>query len=381
MACFPRSSAHYASVGMCCVVFAGLCATAQNSAPIQALLPGKFSGWTEQAAAKTAAAPADFDPANADVLAEYGLKDSAEDTYRRGDRKISVRAMHFADATGAYGAFTFYRKPDMKPEAVGKGGAGNGHETVFWAGTTVVDATYEPTPGIVASLQALARALPPATGSSGVPPTLPDYLPVKSLDIMTVRYAIGSAAYIKGGGVLPADIIAFSRDAEAVTAQYTEGGGQGTLTLLEYPTPQMAIVAEKSIASLLKGPLPSTLQKSSPAALQVHLAGPLVAVTSGSFSSQQAQALLAQVKYQANVTWNQGDRSGSEIHNAASMLIGIAYLTVFIAACAFLVGFSLGGGRALWRVMRGRPASSMYEQDFISLNLSDWQQSPTRKLP
>lgn len=381
MASFPRSFARSAAVGFCCLVFAGLCATAQNSASNQALLPRKFSGWTQQAAAKTEEAPADFDAANSDVLAEYGLKDSAENTYRRGDSRITVRAMRFADATGAFGAFTFYRKGDMKPEAIGRGGAGNAHEAVFWAGTTVVDATFPSAPGVISSLQSLAKALQPAAGSSGVSPTLPDYLPVKSLDRTTVRYAIGPAAYAKGGGVLPPEAIAFNRDAEAVTAQYAEGGGQGTLTLLEYPTPQMAITAEKSIASLLKGPLPATLQKSSPAALGVHRAGPLVAVTCGNFSSQQAQALLAQVKYQANVTWNQGDRSGIEIHRAASMLVGIAYLTIIIAGCAFVVGFSLGGGRALWRVMRGRPASSMYEQDFISLNLSDWQHSPTRKLP
>lgn len=310
---------------------------------------------------------------------EYGLKEFAESDYHRGGSKMDVRAMRFVDATGAYGAFTFYRKPQMKPLAIGKGAAGDSHEIVFWTGTTVVDATFpaEP-PGAASSLQALAKALPPAGGSSGVPPTLPNYLPVKSLDRMTIRYAIGPAGYVRGGGVLPPSSIDFNRDAEAVTAQYSTSSGQGTLTLLEFPTPQIAIQAEKSLGSLIKGPLPPTLQPGNPSALGVRRTGPLVAIASGKFSDDEAHTLLAQVKYEANVTWNQSRGSDSEIKKAASMLIGIAYLTSVLGACAILLGFFLGGGRAAWRVMHGKPASSVYEQDFISLNLSDWQH---RNLP
>lgn len=358
---------------------AGVCGFAQTSAPAQSLLPNSFARWTQQSPARTGTAPADLDAANADLLSEYGLKDFAEADYHRVAGKMDIRAMRFVDATGAYGAFTFYRKPQMKPLTIGKGAAGDSHEIVFWTGTTVVDAMFPAEPaGTASSLQTLALALPPVGGSSGVPPTLPGYLPVKSLDRMTIRYAIGPAGYTKGGGVLPPDLIAFNSDAEAVTAQYSTSSGQGTLTLLEFPTPQMAIQAEKSLGSLIKGPLPITLQSGNLAALGVRRVGPLVAITNGKFSGDEAHTLLAQVKYEANVTWNQPRGSDSEIKKAASMLIGIAYLTAILAACALLLGIFLGGGRAAWRVMRGKPASSVYEQDFISLNLSDWQH---RKLP
>lgn len=379
MACVLRSTLRRTAVAVCLTSLAGFCGYAQTSAPAQSLLPKSFARWTQQSIAKIGTAPTDLDAANADVLNEYGLKDFAENGYHRGGSKMDIRAMRFVDATGAYGAFTFYRKPQMKPMAVGKGAAGDSHEIVFWIGTTVIDATFPAEPsGAASSLQTLARALPPAGGSSGVPPTLPNFLPVKSLDRTTIRYAIGPAGYARGGGVLPPDSIAFSRDAEAVTAQYSTISGQGTLTLLEYPTPQMAIQAERSLGSLIKGPLPATLQSGNAAALGVRRAGPLVAISSGKFSADEAHELLAQVKYEANVTWNQPRSSDSEIKKAASMLIGIAYLTAILASCAILLGFFLGGGRAAWRVMRGKPASSLYEQDFISLNLSDWQR---RNLP
>lgn len=295
---------------------------------------------------------------------------------------MNLRAMRFADATGAYGAFTFYRKPDMKPKLVGRGAAADAHEVVFWSGTTVVEATFG-TSGAppVSSLRALVADLPPASGSSGVAPSLPDYLPAESLDQSTVRYAIGPAAYAQGGGVLPAGAIDFSRDAEVVTAQYDTHHGRGTLTLIEYPTPQMTIQAEKALSALLKGPLPATLQGSSPAALGVHRSGPIVAVTSGQFSAAESRALLGKVKYQAEVTWSRPSSSASEVKKAAQMLVGIAYLTAILIACALVLAAFFGGGRALWRTMHGKPASSVYEEDFISLNLTGWHPGSRQKSP
>jgi hypothetical protein len=167
-------------------------------------------------------------------------------------------------------------------------------------------------------------------------------------------------------------VIDFSRDAETVTAQYSTPDGRGTLTLIEYPTPQMAASAEKSIGAMLKGPLHAGLQQSTPAALGVRRTGPIIAVTSGNFSSAEAQALLGEVKYQAQVTWSHPQDGGSEVKKAAEMLLGIATLTAILIAFALLLAAFLGGGRALWRVMRGKPASSVYEEDFISLNLSGW---------
>jgi hypothetical protein len=383
---FPlRSVGRYAGLAACLFLFAlpGVFAqTAGHSPAPPTLLPAHFSGWVEQGASKSGTSPAALDSGNAEVLSEYGLKDFATGVYHHGGAEASVRAMRFADATGAYGAFTFYRNPDMNPAAIGNGGARNAHEVVFWSGTTVVDTTFRGPQGpSTASLKALAKALPPASGRFGVAPSLPQYLPAKSLDESTVRYAIGPAAYAVSGGVLPASAIDFSRDAETVTAQYAASGGRGTLTLIEYPTPQMAASAEKSIATLLKGPLPAGLQQSSPAALGVRRSGPIVAVTSGNFSSAETQALLSQVKFQAQVTWSHPQSGNSEVKKAAEMLLGIAYLTAILAACAFLLAGFLGGGRALWRIMRGKPASSVYEEDFISLNLSGWGPGAPRKLP
>ncbi|MGB7190138.1 MAG: DUF6599 family protein [Acidobacteriaceae bacterium] len=384
-----RSVGRYAGLAACSLLFAAPCVFAQAATPAaknsnvpKPLLPAGFSGWAEQGAPTTGVAPAAVDASNAQVLTEFGLKDFAESEYRHGSSLAHLRVMRFADATGAYGAFTFYRKSDMKPETIGNGAAANAHEAVFWIGATLVDATFDPSAApSEASLKAMATKLPPAAGSSGVPPTLPGYLPAKSLDPSTVRYAIGPAAYAQGGGVLPASAIDFGQDAEVVTAQYSSANGGGTLTLIEYPTPQMSIHAEQAMSALLKGPLPPSLRPGSPSALGVRRSGPIVAVTSGNFSSAESRALLAQVNYQAVVTWNKIRTTKGEVKRAAEMLQGIGYLTALLIACSLLLASFLGGGRALWRILRGKPASSVYEEDFISLNLSGWNPGSPRKLP
>lgn len=355
-----------------------VCVSAQShpaiakAPPPQALLPTAYGGWAEQTAANTGTSAAAIDAANVGVLNEYGLKDFAEATYRHGADTVAVRAMRFSDATGAYGAYTFYRQPGMVHVAIASGGARAAHQVIFWSGATMVEATFDrPAAGEDRAMSALAKKLPVAVGSEAVAPTLPLYLPKDGLDPATARYAIGPSAYAQGGGVLPSGAIDFSQDAEVVTAQYSTHGGRGTLTLIGYPTPQMAVHAEKSMSALLKSSATGALQNSTASALDVHRSGPMLAVTTGAFTAAEAHALVGQVKYQAQVTLNRNVDYGREVRNAGKMLLGIASLTGVLVTLAIFLGLLLGGGRALWRVKRGKPISAVYEEDFISLNLKE----------
>ena len=55
----------------------------------------------------------------------------------------------------------------------------------------------------------------------------------------------------------------------------------------------------------------------------------------------------------------------------SQLLLGIAMLVIVGCSAAVLLGFFLGGGRALYRVARGKPVSSVYEEEFIRLHLED----------
>lgn len=340
------------------------------------LLPTDFAGWHQAAAARQSSAPEAADQANTAVLREYGFTRFSAAQYTQPDNKLSLRAIQFQDATGAYGAYTFYRRDGMRKEDIGQEAAFDGTHLLFWTGNILVDATFDHLTAMsAAQLRELAGDLPKVSGPSSVLPPLPGYLPAASLDAASVHYAVGPVAYARGNGALPPAIIDFDRDAEAVTANYSTQHGDGTLTLLMYPTPQMAINREQAIQSLLKAgntpqaAWPQPLAESAPASLLVRRSGPIVAVSSGGFSPDEARHLLNAINYSANVTWNHPEGYVSEASKTARLLLSIAYLTGILGGAAIILGFFFGGGRALIRRLRGKPVSTLNDDDFISLKL------------
>src|ERR1700744_4921959 len=108
---------------------------------------------------------------------------------------------------------------------------------------------------------------------------------------------------------------------------------------------------------LKSGPLPAGLQGSSASALGAKRSGTLVAVTSGAMSQENSAKLLDRVKDGVALTWNHPEGYVSEVAKTAHLLLGIVYLTAILGGAAVLLGIFLGGGRALVRVMRGKPPS------------------------
>ena len=323
-------------------------------APSPPLLPQSFAGWTLIPRKDAPPAPSQADTA---VLQEYGLAEHESAIYGNGNSSVFVRGWQFKDATGAFGAFTFYRQPGMRVENIGREGASSSGHYVFWAGTTVVDAIFtRASADEETALAALASQIPQVGGAAGIPPSLPRYLPPAQLDATSVRYAIGPAVWARLGSQLPGSAIDFSQDTEVVTAQYGPAGSQATLTLLLYPTPQIAGAHLKAL---------DTLAKSN--GFATKRAGPLVAIVSG--NSRSAQQLLGAVRFSDYVTINHPEGYVPEGAKLYRLLVGITMLVVVLVSAALLLGLFLGGGRALIRILRGKPVSTVTEEEFISLHL------------
>ena len=56
--------------------------------------------------------------------------------------------------------------------------------------------------------------------------------------------------------MLPPELVGFDRGAEAVTANYSLRSGPATLTIIDYPTPQMAAAQETRIRAYMKAGQP-----------------------------------------------------------------------------------------------------------------------------
>src|SRR5947209_4201946 len=234
-------------------VVLALCVTGASFVPVHAqttlvmpagpLLPARFAQWQGEVEAAACTDCLHPDGVTDSIFKEDGLSRSAQQTYRQPGKPdtIKVEAYQFGDATGAYSAFTYLRRPEMKglPSArrVGSEMASNsGGEFVVLSGTTVVKALVSNVrPSTADELKQLASTLPKVGGPKGISPLLPAYLPARGLETDSVRYALGPLGYREMKGVLPPEIIGFDKAAEVVTAKYAD---RGTLTILLFPTPQ-----------------------------------------------------------------------------------------------------------------------------------------------
>jgi hypothetical protein len=175
-------------------------------------------------------------------------------------------------------------------------------------------------------------------------------------------YAIGPVGFANFHNLL-IGLIDFNTGAEAVVGRY----GSGMLTLVEYPTPQMAAAQLRSIADALHLSVQKDglLTGDKMAAIRT---GPIIALASD-LPEPQAVKLANSVHYESELTWNHPEGYVSEAWKAAHLYLGIAALSGVLIAAAILLGLFLGGGRALYRVLRGKPASAAGEVEFLHLDL------------
>jgi hypothetical protein len=347
----------------------------------KALLPETFAGWVATGAPKKVTDAAQADPANAAALKEYDFTDAVEAGYKRSGETLTVHALRFHDASGAYGAYSYYRQNGWPKEQIGTSATSDNNRVIFWVGDIVVDANFSrigPMSG--AELRELAGELPQPEGGKALTPPILTNLPKAQLDGQTTHYAVGPAGYAGAGGVLPPELVGFDRGAEAVTASYTLRTGPATLTIIDYPTPQLAATQEKTIRDYIQAGIrggqqaqaawPKPLQDSGLAALEVRRSGPLVALVSGNAFTDDSHKLLAAVHYETELTSLQQEGE-SEILKTGKLLWGITVLVLIGCSVSLLLAFFLGGFRVLYRLARGKPISSMYDIEFISLNLRE----------
>ena len=335
-------------------------------------LPTEFACWQISVTPAISNDPAQADPAFASLLKEYGFRELEQATYTRSDRAMKIKAARFGDASGAYGAFSFYKQPDMARENIGDQAASANNRVLFVRGNIVVDVVLDRvTVMSAAELRDLAASLPlPAGSARDLPPVL-NYLPRQARRTNTIRYFMGPVGLSDISSPISAPVVDFAKGAEVAMAQYaTSAGSQGdaTLMVISYPTPQIAAERARAIDAALH----TTSLRENPAS-RVKRSGPLVALVSGEVSNSDAKSLLDQVNYDANVTWNQ-NTFFSKRDNIGNLLVGVILLVAILIGFALVAGLLFGGFRVLMkRFFPDRLFDRSKDVEIISLKLGDWR--------
>jgi hypothetical protein len=290
---------------------------------------------------------------DAPVLVEDGIR-----RYERGDAPSpvahgnvpsgTITVYQFDDATGAYAAYTYLRK------------SGGDHVTL--SGVSVVVSNLKLYPDATAALlKTVQVGLPKVGGTKGLSPLLPTYLPAKGLEKDTVKYALGPVGYQSMDPVIPAGVVGFDKAAEVVTAKYE---GKGTLTLLMYPTPQIAGDHGRELETAVRqeGPVAGTVL--------LRREGPLVLMTSGAWKLADAKEMVEGIHLRRELTWNKPmpPEFHAEVRKTVSLLTSILVFCGLGALAAVVLALFFGGARAAIRVMQGKPAAT--EPEFLRIDLS-----------
>jgi Family of unknown function (DUF6599) len=325
-------------------------------------LPKVFAGWVRSSDQVSTDAN-QADPVNGSLLKEFGFSELNSATYTKEGRKLTVKAARFADASGAYGSFLFYRTPEIAPETIGDDAFSNGMRVVFYRANILADVTLDRvTPMSAGELRELANALPLPAGNARNLPSLPSYLPTQALK-GNKKYVVGPIGLGKISEPIPADLIDFNAGAELISADYSTEDGVAKLTLISYPTPAIAGAELRKI----DGANPSSPDGRS--AYYTKRTGPLIAVVSGSVSPADARALLASVNYEADVTWNQATRL-TKSNNLGSLLVNVVLLLSGLLAISIAAGIAFGGLRILAKkFFPDRVFDRTQDVEIIRLNL------------
>lgn len=329
------------------------------------LLPNTFAGWVIEGTPQINKDPAVADPSNAALLKEYGFTDLESATYRRDDgRTLKIKAARFDDASGAYGAFTFYKTPEMLTQNIGDQGFSLNNRVLFFRGDTLVDASFERLSMMsAAELRELASDLPRAGGTSANLPTLPNYLPKRGLNTSTSNYIVGPIGLQQVHAPVPAELVDFSKGAEVVSAEYTINATPSTLMLIGYPTPQ---IAAAQLDAIDKAKQSHQLSGD----ITTRRTGPIVAVLASATTEQNAKAFLDQVNYDADITWNQD--TGSSQRAVGHMMLGIIMLAGILIVIAIVSSIVFGGFRVLMQRLFPNKVFDRPEQiELIALHLSE----------
>ncbi|MGH9790950.1 MAG: DUF6599 family protein [Candidatus Acidiferrales bacterium] len=316
-----------------------------STANAQDALPGGFAGWTPGRLEKLICQQIDALAAqDAAALREYGCRAVERREYRRDNDVITVVAYRMTDSTGAYGAFTFRRTPDMKHSSVAKLAAVAPGKVHAVAGDVYLEVSGDELDRRESELRALADHIQSRTNPAPFP-ILAEYLPDENRIPNSERFILGPTALARFAPLNQADWIGFDLGAEAQLADYRRGGQEVTLLLAQYPTPQVASAKLDALRRWFNVNAQEEIVSGRPVVFARRISS-LVAIVPQPVPAPVAEGLLDQVGYQTQVTMNEPGFMATE-PTWGEMVVGIFYGTGILLLLALVGGLLFGGVRLI----------------------------------
>lgn len=264
------------------------------------------------------------------LYSEYGLQATEQAEYISPEKRFTATAWRMHDSTGAMALFEARRPPGATSADVAKLSVRTSDGVILAYGNYV----FQFTGGLpdAAQLKELYAQLPQLEQSPL--PALMTFLPLDGLVPNSERYVVGPVSLERFEPRIAPSVAAFHLGSEAQIGKYQTAKGLLTLAIFSYPTPSLARERYQEFQKI-------------PGAVAKRV-GALVAVTIAPPDLDAAERILAQVKYETNVTWNE-KVPVNEVRSTAKLILDIFMFAGLLILLCLVAGVAFGGVRILTR--------------------------------
>lgn len=334
----------------------------------QDVLPGSVATWVSSGAGTQVPAQQIEQLANdrANILREYGITSGERREYADGNDKATVTLYRMVDPSAAFGAFTFFREPDMAlpgPVTSASYAAGKRGHALLVVGNLLMDVVSAKREMTSADLNTLAQNVAAQADRRPYPP-IAGFLPKAGLIPGSERYLLGPLALAQvfpAGAPIRTDWAGFGSSAEAIVGRYRLSGkassqssgrahpAEALLLLILYPTQQLAADRYDALTKSFALNVEPGQEAGRPAVFGTRSSA-LIALLSGAESRETAAELLNQVHYSSDVTWNEPTHDITD-PTISTIVVGAIVDTGAIMLLVVAASIGFGGFRLLAKLV------------------------------
>ena len=313
----------------------------------QGILPTSVSGWTSRG---STANPGPIDNAQSSAFREYGYVSGETQSYVQASNRIEVALYKFKDPSGAYGAYSFLRQPDMAKADLTEHSSASSDRALALAGNFVLDIHADHIADRERQLKSLVSAVA-QHAREGLLPSLWEHLPQENIVPRSDRYILGPQTLnqLFPGNLGDSPGIPEWRGSRSGALSPERAGCGAADRRLPYSSTGAAATcfAAKEIQLERR-------ESGAGSPLYAKRTITLLAIVAGAPSQADAGNLLSAVHSGTELTWNEPTFQFKE-PRIEMMIVGSIVGSGVICLFALIAGISFGGLRlVVKRVMPGK---------------------------
>jgi hypothetical protein len=297
------------------------------------------------------------------LISDVGFLKYISHTYSAKNSSLMMEVVELVDARAAYSLLTLLRKAPIQNGQPGDAHAMASDSICFAQGRRFVRINSRDLPKEIQEKAAAAASKRLGT-EHGEPPSLISHLPKPGYDASSLRYFPAISAYGNYVKSSASACINTKYDMEIAQARYFVNSRSGIISLLKFPTPELA---EEYYAALA---IPASSQLDG-LTVYVKRAGPLIACLEGNFDPQSADKLLNSVKFSYSVRWVFDKANNTKIIwgiplGVLGAVVNSLFFVAILCVVSMLIGAIVAVVRFYLRTSSSKHSTGDEEETYIS---------------